>query len=74
MSIITVVWIECIDIGWGDYAQPERTIEIEWDGPIDPEAVSREVDRRVYDRWTNFDRIVEISQNGESVWFDWSGA
>lgn len=74
MSTITVTWIERIDIGYGDYAQPERTIEIEWDGPINPEAISREVERRVYDRWTNFDRIVEIFQNGENIWFDWRGA
>lgn len=74
MSTITVTWVECIDIGYGDYAQPERDIEIEWEGPIDPEAISREVDSRVYDRSTNFDRIIEIYQNGESVWFDWRGA
>ena len=74
MSTITVTWIECIDIGYGDYAQPERDIEIEWEGPIDPEAISREVDSRVNDRWTNFDRIIEIYQNGESVWYDWRGA
>ncbi len=74
MSTITVTWVERVDIGYGDFNSVERPIEIDWSGPIVPEAISQEVERRVDDRWTDFQVIREIFQDGESVWYDWNGA
>jgi len=71
-TIITVTWKESVDVGYGDYAYPERDIEIEWDGPIDPidaDAVSNVVENRVEDRWTDFHRITEIKVGEETIWY-----
>jgi hypothetical protein len=69
MNTITVRWIERVDIGYNEFWDTDRTIDFEWEGPIDAEVIAKEVERRVDVHGTDYRRIEEIRDStGNVVW------
>lgn len=68
MRTATVIWIERIGIGYGDYVNNYHSNEVEFEGDFDIEAMERECERRFDEWWIDYRGIYEVWIDGVMVW------
>lgn len=68
MRVATVVWIERIYIGYGDYVNHYNSNEVEFEGDFDIEAMERECERRFDEQRVDYRGIYEVWIDGRMVW------